>query len=52
MVDMQLSNAKLVERGARMIVESTEVTLEYAEMMLLKHGSVRTAIHAIQTTHE
>ena len=52
MVDMQLSNAKLVERGTRMIVESTSVTLEYAEMMLLKYGSVRAAVHAIQTTHE
>jgi N-acetylmuramic acid 6-phosphate etherase len=52
MVDMQLSNSKLVERGSRMIVESTKVTLEYAESMLLKHGSVRAAVQAIQTTHE
>ena len=52
MVDMQLSNDKLIARGTRMIVESTKVTLEYAEMMLLKHGSVRAAVHAIQSTHE
>ena len=52
MVDMQLSNDKLIARGTRMIVESTKVTLEYAEMMLLKHGSVRAAVHEIQSTHE
>ena len=52
MVDMQLSNAKLIERGTRMIAESTQVTPKYAETMLIKYGSVRAAIHAIQSTNE
>lgn len=52
MVDMQLSNAKLVERGTLMIAESTKVTLEYAKNMLLRHGSVRAAVNAIQSSNE
>ncbi len=52
MVDMQLSNAKLIERGTRMIAESTQVTPKYAETMLIKYGSVRAAVHAIQSTNE
>ncbi|MCF0175332.1 MAG: N-acetylmuramic acid 6-phosphate etherase [Bacteroidales bacterium] len=45
MVDMQLSNAKLVDRGTRMIMEDTGI-LDYgtARAMLLKHGSVRAAL--------
>ncbi len=44
MVNMQLSNAKLVDRGTRMIVD--ELSLEYtqAERLLLLHGSVKKAI--------
>lgn len=52
MVDMQLSNAKLIERGTRMIAESTQVTPKYAETMLIKYGSVRAAVNAIQSTNE
>jgi N-acetylmuramic acid 6-phosphate etherase len=43
MVDMQLSNAKLVDRGTKMIMESTGLTYEVANEMLLTHGSVRNA---------
>ncbi|KEO72915.1 N-acetylmuramic acid 6-phosphate etherase [Anditalea andensis] len=44
MVDMQLSNEKLVKRGTRMIMEATGLEEEIAKEMLLTHGSVRSAI--------
>lgn len=44
MVDMQLSNAKLVDRGTKMIMEETAVSYEIAERLLLTHGSVRHAV--------
>ena len=46
MVDMQLSNAKLVERGVRMIVEALGIGQAEALARLEKHGSVRKAIDA------
>ncbi|HTF16462.1 MAG TPA: N-acetylmuramic acid 6-phosphate etherase [Chryseolinea sp.] len=46
MVDMQLSNHKLVERGVRMIVEETGADTKLAEQLLKQHGSVRKAIDA------
>lgn len=48
MVDMQLTNQKLIERGTKMIVEATGIEAETAKKLLLKHGSVRKAISAIQ----
>ena len=48
MVDMQLTNAKLVQRGARMVSEATGLSLEEAESMLKQHGSVRDAVEAHQ----
>lgn len=44
MVNMQLSNQKLVDRGTRMIIE--ELGLEYgqAKALLLMHGSVKKAV--------
>jgi N-acetylmuramic acid 6-phosphate etherase len=44
MVDMQLSNAKLKQRGSLLIAEALGVTIEKADELLLKHGSVRKAI--------
>lgn len=44
MVDMQLSNEKLVERGARMIMNETGVDHRTAMELLQKHGSVRNAV--------
>lgn len=44
MVDMQLSNQKLIERGSRMIMESTGLDYEAAKALLLEKGSVRKAI--------
>lgn len=46
MVDMQLSNEKLVERGTRMLVDQLNISYEQAEKLLLKHGSVRKAIQS------
>ena len=48
MVDMQLTNAKLVQRGARMVSEATGLAFEEAESMLKQHGSVRAAVEAHQ----
>ncbi len=44
MVDMQLSNDKLVGRGTRMVAEELGIEQELAKKLLLKHGSVRAAI--------
>lgn len=45
MVDMQLTNAKLVDRGTKMIMEEAEITdYEMAKKLLLKHKSVRNAV--------
>lgn len=44
MVDMQLSNEKLVERGTRMIMNETGVDHATAAALLLEHGSVRNAV--------
>lgn len=43
MVDMQLSNAKLVNRGTRMIMEATGLNERDARALLLSEGSVRKA---------
>lgn len=45
MVDMQLTNAKLVDRGSRMISEELGLEIEEARRLLLLHGSVRTALN-------
>jgi N-acetylmuramic acid 6-phosphate etherase len=44
MVDMQLSNAKLVDRGVKMIMEEIPVSYEKASELLTKYGSVRKAV--------
>jgi len=46
MVDMQLTNAKLVDRGSKMIVKETGLDYEEAKALLLKEGSVRKALKA------
>lgn len=48
MVDMQLSNDKLVDRGTRMVMEELSLSKEEAEKLLKKHGSVRSVIESIQ----
>jgi N-acetylmuramic acid 6-phosphate etherase len=44
MVDMQLSNIKLVDRGVKMIMEEIPVSYEEASELLKKYGSVRNAV--------
>ncbi len=46
MVNMQLSNAKLVDRGTRMLMEELHLDYEHAKNALLVHGSVKKAIEA------
>lgn len=41
MVDMQLSNDKLVDRGTKMIVKETNLAYEKAKELLLYYGNVR-----------
>jgi N-acetylmuramic acid 6-phosphate etherase len=48
MVDMQLSNHKLVLRAIRMVCEATGVTEEMAANLLEKHGSVRNAVDSLK----
>lgn len=48
MVDMQLSNDKLVKRGTKMIGDSLKINESLALELLLKHGSVRKAINSYQ----
>jgi N-acetylmuramic acid 6-phosphate etherase len=45
MVDMQLSNDKLVDRGVRMIMGEIPVSYEEAAALLKEHGSVRKAVN-------
>jgi N-acetylmuramic acid 6-phosphate etherase len=44
MVDMQLNNIKLIDRGVKMIMCEINVTYEKAAELLKKHGSVRSAV--------
>ena len=46
MVNMQLSNAKLVDRGTRMVIEELGLPYDEAKRLLLMHGSVKRAVDA------
>jgi N-acetylmuramic acid 6-phosphate etherase len=46
MVDMQLSNEKLIDRGTRMVMQHTQLPYDDAKKLLLREGSVRKAIQA------
>ncbi len=48
MVNMQLTNQKLVKRGTRMIMEETGLDEKSAQENLLKFGSVKKALEAIK----
>ena len=49
MVDMQLTNKKLVDRGSRMIMSETGIEdYDLAKRLLLKYGSVRKAVDAYE----
>lgn len=46
MVNMQLTNNKLVERGTLMIMDELKLDKESSKSLLLEHGSVKKAIEA------
>jgi len=48
MVDMQLTNNKLVDRGVRMIMQELAIDQDKAEQLLKKYGSVRKAVDSIK----
>ena len=47
MVDMQLSNNKLVDRGSKQIMAKSNLSYEEAKQVLLEQGSVRAALKKI-----
>ena len=48
MVNMQLTNNKLVERGTLMIMDELKLDKETSKSLLLEHGSVKKAIEAFK----
>ncbi len=48
MVDMQLSNNKLVDRGVRMIMSELNISEKEAQALLEKYKNVRNAINNFQ----
>ncbi|MDG1805731.1 N-acetylmuramic acid 6-phosphate etherase [Flavicella sp.] len=44
MVDMKLSNSKLIDRANRMVVDNLKVSYEEASLLLEKYGNVRNVI--------
>ena len=48
MVNMQLSNTKLVDRGTRYLVEELGLNYDEAEIALKKYGSVKKAMEALK----
>ena len=51
MVNMQLSNQKLVDRGTRMIIEELHLSYPQAKALLLMHGSVKKAVDGYKNEH-
>lgn len=47
MVDMQLSNDKLIDRGTRLIMQQTDLDYDEARALLLQTGSVRQALQRL-----
>jgi N-acetylmuramic acid 6-phosphate etherase len=52
MVDMQLTNNKLVDRGVKMIMKETGLDRAAAEKLLTKYGNVRKSVEAFLATLE
>ena len=46
---MQLTNAKLVDRGTRMLVDELGLEYDDARRLLLMHGSVKKAVEAYRS---
>ena len=51
MVHMQLTNQKLIDRGSRMIAESTGLPYDKARELLLLYGSVSRAVQVYRENH-
>jgi len=49
MIDMQLSNNKLIDRGTLILAKNLEITYDLAKDLLIKHGSVRKAMEKYKT---
>ena len=49
MVDMQLSNKKLIQRGVAMIVDQLGISQTHAQELLVKFGNVRSALENYKT---
>lgn len=49
MVNMQLSNEKLIDRGTKMIVEATGLDYAAANKLLLEEGSVKKVLERVKT---
>ncbi|MFZ4476510.1 MAG: N-acetylmuramic acid 6-phosphate etherase [Saprospiraceae bacterium] len=47
MVDMLLSNEKLIDRGARMVSQASGIEYETARKLLIRYGNVRATLRAI-----
>jgi len=50
MVNMQLSNDKLIERGTRMVADATGLDNDRAKKLLLQAGSVKAAVDLFEST--
>lgn len=46
MVDMQLTNHKLVDRGVLMVMDELKIDYPHAEELLIRYGSVRKAVES------
>lgn len=52
MVNMQLTNKKLIDRGTRMIVDELGLDYDHANRLLLVYGSVKKAVDAYREENE
>ena len=52
MVNMQLTNKKLIDRGTRMIVDELGLDYDHANRLLLAYGSVKKAVDAYREENE
>ena len=52
MVNMQLTNKKLIERGTRMIVDELNIQREAARILLMQHGSVKKALEFYKENYQ
>ena len=51
MVNMQLTNAKLVDRGTRMVMDELGLSYDEAKRLLLFHGSVKNAVDSYRSSN-